>query len=293
MQCLHPVRLFDTGLKTESGKIAYIYDSTGTEVISPSQANKCGYPISYSLTKFIEVPCGVCVACRHNHAQAWAFRCLAELQVTDGDSYFLTLTYDDAHNPGYVNKKALQDFHKRLRKAFGPFRFYCCAEYGDTTHRPHYHGIYYGLNVPDLEVFASRGDVSLYTSEKLSNLWGLGFVTLGAVTPASCAYVSGYVSKKFEQPGVFQLMSRRPGIGLSWFRSNLQPGELAILPTGSGKALKGAIPRSAFPLSNLKKVDWSLVDREGLANLSKSQVDDFRWAMDYALKHPCSKKNLK
>ena len=86
------------------------------------------------------------MACRQNRARSWSFRCLAELQGTT--ALFLTITYDDENNPGYLLKKDLQDFHKRLRKAFGPFRFYACGEYGDTTHRPHYHGIYYGLGMP-------------------------------------------------------------------------------------------------------------------------------------------------
>ena len=127
MRCLHPIRLFDTGCLTDGGKVAYIYDSTGATSISPMQAEKCGYHVDHFLTEYREVPCGVCVACRRNRARSWQFRCLAELSTTQQNklsSYFLTLTYDDAHNPGVLLKKDVQDFNKRLRKAKGPFRFY-------------------------------------------------------------------------------------------------------------------------------------------------------------------------
>ena len=141
MQCLHPYHLFDTGLKTETGKTRYIFDTTGSRSLSVSACHKNGVFVSEPLTSFIEVPCGKCVACRQNHARAWSFRCLAELQCTSKPSWFLTITYDDAHNPNVLSKRDLQLFNKRLRKAYGPFRFFACGEYGDGTHRPHYNGL--------------------------------------------------------------------------------------------------------------------------------------------------------
>ena len=287
MKCLHPRRLFDTGLLTEKGKKAYIFDSTGTDVITPFQAMKAGYKVYHDLKDYIDIPCGVCVACRQNRARSWSFRCLAELQGTT--ALFLTITYDDDSNPGYLLKKDLQDFHKRLRKAFGSFRFYACGEYGDTTHRPHYHGIYYGLEMPtDSTCLYENGDNSLYSSESLSKVWGKGFVVIGACTPSSIAYVSGYVSKKFETPGVFSLMSRRPGIGLEWFRLNAKPGEVVCLPSGEGGVIKGVIPRSAFPAFVHEVI--TDVDYTGLGPVSKTVLNQWRWAQDYCLKHPVSKR---
>ena len=138
MNCLHPVRLFDTGLKTDKGKPVYFFDRTGADRISPQQCQKRGYPVSYWLDKYIEVPCGSCVACRENRSKAWAFRMAAELVTTNEKnlrSYFLTMTYDDLHLPkdAKLSKSDLVNFHKRLRAAVGPFRFYAVANTATYT----------------------------------------------------------------------------------------------------------------------------------------------------------------
>lgn len=288
MQCLHPLRLFDTGTLTPKGKPAYIFDSTGTDSISPDQAARCGYRVTHWLRDYVEVPCGHCVACRINHARVWSFRCLAELATTEGRSSFLTLTYDDSCNPGVLVKKDLQDFNKRLRKRCGPFRFYACGEYGDSTHRPHFHGIYFGLSFKDAVLYKSRGDASLFTSKSLNECWGHGFAVIGSVTPASCSYVSGYIGKKYQTPGIFQLMSRRPGIGLSYFRANSKAGDFVALPSGNGGVVRGSVPRSAFPLSDFKRLGMSDVDFTGLGKVDPKALDDWRWAMDACLKRPRS-----
>ena len=103
---------------------------------------------------------------------------------------------------------------------------------------------------------------------------------------------AGYVSKKFDTPGVFSLMSRRPGIGLPWFRENSEPGQFCVLPSGDGKVVRGSVPRSAFPNAVLdsKILD---VDEYSVGPLTREQQDEFRWAMDYALKHPASKRCFK
>ena len=267
MQCLHPYHLFDTGLKTETGKRRFVFDVTGAKSLSVPTCHKMGVFVSEPLDRFIEVPCGKCVACRHNRARDWSFRCLAELQAVSKPSWFLTITYDDPHNPGVLSKRDLQLFNKRLRKEFGSFRFFACGEYGDKGHRPHYHGIYFGLDVPDLVRYAGKGERTLFVSPSVSSLWGKGFVVLGSVTPESVAYVAGYVSKKFETPDVFQLMSRKPGIGLGWFRDHYHDRGLSSLPSGDGRSIRGSVPRSAFP-DSVSEYDVSDVDFFGLGRLS-------------------------
>lgn len=42
-----------------------------------------------------------------------------------------------------IDKKDLQDFHKRLRESGLKFSFFACGEYGDKFSRPHYHVIYF------------------------------------------------------------------------------------------------------------------------------------------------------
>lgn len=125
---------------------------------------------------------------------------------------FVTLTYNDEHLPegGNLSARDVQLFLKRLRinhhRAGGaPFRFFLCAEYGLRTGRAHYHLIVYGHGVPPALI---------------EQQWGLGFVKVELAGPASLAYVSGYVVKKFlnqsEYVGKvkpFIRCSNRPGIG--------------------------------------------------------------------------------
>lgn len=127
-------------------------------------------------------------------------RCLHEAQLHE-DNMFLTLTYDDEHLPygGTLVKKDFQDFMKRYRKRLGgaPLQYFHCGEYGDEKRRPHYHALLFGHQFVDAKFHRStpRGD-RVFTSEQLSELWGKGFCTIGAVTFESAAYVARYVVKK-------------------------------------------------------------------------------------------------
>lgn len=126
---------------------------------------------------------------------------------------FLTLTYDDNNCPQNINKRDLQLFFKRLRKSEGKLRYFACGEYGERTRRPHYHAVIFGH---DFKGGAYAINEKLYGNPKLTQIWGLGQVSIGDVTPESCAYVAGYSVKKITDPETFNLMSRRPGIGAGW-----------------------------------------------------------------------------
>lgn len=116
-----------------------------------------------------------------------------------GSGCFVTLTYSDEHLPplGSLRYADIQTFHKRLRKVFGPFRFYVAGEYGERTQRAHWHACYFGL---DFERGEPRGRSEAgevcYDSPELAALWRLGFVTVGELTRQSAGYVARYVTKK-------------------------------------------------------------------------------------------------
>jgi hypothetical protein len=168
-----------------------------------------------------------------------------EASLHDTNS-FITLTYNKAHLPlhGTLQLKDFQDFMKRLRKKYksskqNPIPFYHCGEYGENgTRRPHYHAIIFNRHI---------------TQPNLQKLWSInkqpiGHVHIGQVTFDSAAYVAGYVNKKINGPkeqainmsnGLkhyerkithecgtqeiitlkkeYATMSRRPGIGKTWF----------------------------------------------------------------------------
>lgn len=158
---------------------------------------------------------------------------------------FLTLTYNNEHLPSNfsISKRELQLFIKRLRIEIERnyngrrVRYFACGEYGEKSHRPHYHMILFGFDFPDRVLHAmSHGNTPLFRSPFLESVWTSGFSLIGDVTFESCAYVARYICKKqkgkdapdfysvvdkdtgelYEQEKEFCLMSRRPGLGSTW-----------------------------------------------------------------------------
>jgi hypothetical protein len=187
----------------------------------------------------MEVACGQCLGCRLDRSRMWAIRIVHEASLHD-DNCFLTLTYDPEHLPagGTLVKSDFQKFMKRLRKRFPnrKIRYFHCGEYGDQLQRPHYHACIFGFYPEDAQLLAENSDYNLYTSDMLSDTWGLGFVTVGELTFESAAYTARYVMKKVnghqaddhylrcDENGVaywllpeYVTMSRRPGIGKDWY----------------------------------------------------------------------------
>jgi hypothetical protein len=144
---------------------------------------------------------------------------------------------------------------KRFRKKFShiPIRFFHCGEYGDENQRPHYHAIIFGFDFPDKQVWKEsfNGD-HYYVSDTLNKLWGKGYCIIGNVTFESAAYVARYIVKKvtgedaeehykcvdpdtgelFNIKPEYITMSRRPGIGKTWFdkfKSDVYPSDFVVL----------------------------------------------------------------
>ena len=296
MSCLHPLRAFPTGAISPKGKPVYFVTSHKYSFATADDFIKAGLAFKFTyVTDFIEIPCGRCIGCRKAAQKNWAFRMLAE-SFGHSSNYFLTLTYDDEHCPVDLSKRDLQLFNKRLRSFFGPYRFFCCGEYGGLTLRPHFHGLYF-FDSPvfgDLKPWSRHGDYVLFNSETLNRIWGKGFVVVGALSPASCAYCAKYCLKPLAPSGKsvkpFIVMSRRPGLGSSYFLDNLQNHSL-LLPTGSGSFLYGSQPRYLKQKFNLVSGgDFvQLKELSGLYSSGLKSLDDFRDLCDYLEKRPLSR----
>ena len=161
-------------------------------------------------------------------------------------SQFLTLTYSDEKLPptGSLVKKDYQDFMKRLRKRHGSrLRYFAVGEYGDTTYRPHYHAIIFGIDFSDKRPHSKNeyGD-QLFTSDLLDSIWGKGHAFFGQVTVQSARYVAKYCIKKVNGPMAashygtrapeFAVMSLKPGIGSEWydrFQGDVFPSDFVVL----------------------------------------------------------------
>jgi len=188
----------------------------------------------------ITVPCGQCIGCKLEKARQWAMRCMHEASLHDENS-FITLTYDEDNLPelGSLDKRAFPLFMKRLRKRFSnaKIRYYHCGEYGDSFGRPHYHSLLFGFDFPDKQVDFVRKSLPVWRSDVLESLWPFGRSEIGSVTFESAAYVARYVTKKItgdaaigwysaeEENGnmvtiqpEYSTMSRRPGIGMDWYK---------------------------------------------------------------------------
>lgn len=146
---------------------------------------------------WIYVPCGKCYSCLMRRRQDWLTRIHSEMEDCVS-VHFLTLTYSEDKVPltkdgvPCFNKKHLQDFHKRLRKKYpkANIKYYVMSEYGDTTNRPHYHGIYF--NLPS-DCFEQLFDLDGSYHYKLSDIWKRGIITVGKISDARVQYVTGYI----------------------------------------------------------------------------------------------------
>lgn len=212
-----------------------------TEELSPSGKRLLTFnPLkAVNSTLAIDLPCGQCMGCRLDRAQQWAQRIVHESKMHD-DNSFITLTYDDENVPQdySLSLRHWQLFMKRLRKSQPQkLRFFACGEYGDQLGRPHYHAIVFNLTFPNKTLYSKKNNNPLYTSPQLTDLWPYGFSTFGSVTPDSAGYVARYSLKKINGDRAvdhyyrlspidgqmhhvrpeFAVMSRRPGLGFTWF----------------------------------------------------------------------------
>lgn len=211
---------------------------------------------------FVTVPCGSCLGCRADQARQWMIRIVHEGLVTDYHKgrtippMFVTLTYEDKRIPenGSLAPEDFRLFIKRLRRFNSGRRltYYGCGEYGSVTDRPHYHAVLFGADFPDRIEYTRRNGAPVWVSEALGALWPSGLHELTASTPATAAYVAGYVRKKVskrynrthysrvnpltgelvEIQQEFSRMSRRPAIGRRWieqFWRDVYPRDFVVI----------------------------------------------------------------
>nr|QJB19059.1 MAG: replication initiator protein [Microvirus sp.] len=225
----------------------------------------------------VKLPCGQCIGCRLERSRQWAMRCMHEKRVCNAESSFVTLTYDNKNMPSEcsLSVRDLQLFMKRLRKRTGDgVRFYACGEYGETTFRPHYHILLFNRDFSDKKFYKNAGcGEKLWNSSTLDELWPFGFNVIGDVTFDSCAYVARYIVKKITGDKAeahyggrlpeFTVMSRRPGIGFSWYEKYGEHAYALDSVVMNGKEIRP--PR-------YYDTKYELVDSDQLALLKKKRL---------------------
>ena len=211
-------------------------------------------------------------------------------------SYFCTFSVDDAHrNEGHsLSVEVWQKLMKRLRhhRPGDGIRYFCAGEYGSRTLREHYHALLFGLVLDDLVPIA--GKVGEFTSEFLNEVWGMGFVHVGAVTADSIAYCTEYIVDKRTGPLAeshyswvdpvsgevhrrtpeFALMSRRPGIGAAGFQrwsAEIFRGDFIAIK-GGGKA-----PVPAYYDRLLLREDPEFLESIKVARMERAATPQNAW----------------
>ena len=134
---------------------------------------------------------------------------------------FVTLTYSNEYLPPHysLRKKDLQLFFKRLRKHFtlSKIKYYASGEYGEETHRPHYHAVIFGIS-----------PIEYRKIQEDRQVWHHGHVDIGySVDQKSASYTAKYAAKRLgnqqdwhprQKP--FQLCSQ--GIGKQYALDNAE-----------------------------------------------------------------------
>lgn len=211
MSCSQPLLFLDLGLK-ENGKRNLKMLPKRVDYNLRSLYER------YGSDNIIVVPCGKCDSCQKKYKLNWALRCEAEARSHDKNC-FLTLTYDQKHNPGVLVKEDLRDFIKALRNRGLKFRYFGCGEYAS---QPHYHIILFGYFPSDISLISkSKTGFYLFKSKFIENVWNKGLCTVQEFDSAVASYVAGYVEKKIDDKDSFLIMSNRPGLGYDYYRRHL------------------------------------------------------------------------
>jgi len=199
MPCLHSKPAWQAKLPNENGKNPLRF----------TPPLRGGSPDVY-------IGCGKCDGCAAQKALAWAIRITHEAQEHRRNC-FLTLTYAQA--PDKINRIDPQKFIKRLRHHWPtPIRYFLTGEYGENTHRPHYHAILFG---EDFRGGAYDINGQLYGNKILDSIWKHGTCTIAEFNMATAMYVAGYVNKKIGDKDTFSIMSRNPAIGTNWLQKHV------------------------------------------------------------------------
>lgn len=147
-------------------------------------------------TNPVEVPCGKCIGCRLDKRKRLGVQVFHEAQMHDYKC-MATFTYSDENNPGVIVKEDMQKAIKRMRSEPNnlEFKYLVAGEYGENTHRPHFHMAIIGydfLGGPGVQ-HIGKGQ---YMNRMLTDIWGNGAVHIVPLTIERCMYVAAYTMKK-------------------------------------------------------------------------------------------------
>lgn len=141
----------------------------------------------------------------------WATRCVHEATQWKASS-FITLTYKTPPPGNTLCPDDTRNFIRRFRSVYRkPFKYFLVGEYGENFDRPHYHALIFGYDF-GLTNYNCQNDkrqtsnlTQLHNTNaldcpELTQLWGLGYTSVGELTFDSAAYCAQYAMKKINGP---------------------------------------------------------------------------------------------
>lgn len=145
----------------------------------------------HSKKRLLQVPCGKCAECRATYFNSIKQRAIVESM----SSYilFVTLTIDNKHinnividgeNYKYIDYTHVKNMFKRLRADkefiksidYRDYRYLVVMEYGDKTHRPHFHFLIFVAKKPN-DSFNKRYDIEAAFKANLGEYWAINVGT--------------------------------------------------------------------------------------------------------------------
>lgn len=221
----------------------------------------------YGFDNVFLIPCGQCESCRKNKAKEWAIRCSCEAKMHPFN-YFLTLTFDDDH----IQYACKEDSNKFLDNLSGhdhinKFKFFGCAEYGELTHRYHFHLVLFCDFELDLYDATRINGYYYYHSKKIDKLWTKGLYNIAPFEHNCARYVAKYSSKD----GSKLFMSRN--IGKSYVVAHAEElirDDFKIYDDFGDKFFQD-LPIVMLKWLNSFKADLNVIERKEIAHLITAQ----------------------
>ena len=183
-------------------------------------------------------------------------------KILHPSNYFITFTYDDEHlhkpeelvdettgkvykndgtwQGGILVENDMKEMFNSMRKYFERkghvgIKYYYCGEYGENTHRSHFHAIIMNLPLDITEFYDTHIDKNFkahWKSHEVEKWWNKGMIDIAEVEWSCAAYVARYTMKKLGKTKdteyyysqgktpEFVRMSNRPGIGRRYYERN-------------------------------------------------------------------------
>lgn len=259
MTCYHPLIRAEHKWKKKIAADGHLY--ADYNIFSPNNYNRLEQLKDNDEYTYTLIPCGKCIGCRLEYSRQWANRGYLESKYSEGKNWFVTLTYNEEHMPkkeetltsdgitywndgtwnGTLMPEHLTKFIHDIRqymKRHGhneKIRYMACGEYGEKGQRPHYHIIFYNLDLPpeDLHMLKVNFEKDIYwRSDLIEHYWKYGYSLITEASWNTIAYVARYITKKINgeqsehyyaskgQEKEFFRTSRRPGIAKKFYDIN-------------------------------------------------------------------------